>query len=149
MKHKIIGSIGVLAATAAISVALPSGMAWAADAHHTDTKAMPGGAGTVTCITDYDVSSSGASVKPISTRCKNSTSRTLKWDSSEYIQANHSGAAFSRFEPRTAMAPGGTYSLTWPTSAPWKSKSIRPLVETVLSHDSSGSHAVLMNFMYP
>jgi hypothetical protein len=75
-RRSVLG-ISLLASTALLLLGTPAGNAWANDGHVTKTNAMPGGAGSVTCTTDYNFNASRTSIYPLNTYCKNNTNRYL------------------------------------------------------------------------
>jgi len=150
MKNKAIRALALLAATAAVSVALPTGAAFAADAHDTDTVAMPGGSGSITCTTDYDISTSGASVKPVKTYCTNRTNRYVNWKWIGHLAYSSYHGDWVIIDSynfnTTQMAPGGRYDFTWPSDASWRPKSERPKVESYFTSGTGGlNQATVLN----
>ncbi len=111
-----------LGAAVVMAVAGPVGMASAADAHDTDSAPMPGGAGSITCTTDYDYSTSRASVHPVKTYCTNRTNRYIRWYGGHYSYNNTDGGGGVDLENSVVMNPGGTYTYHFSVSAPWSLK---------------------------
>jgi hypothetical protein len=110
-----------LGAAVLITVAGPVGSAAAAT--DSDSITGPGGSGTITCTTQYDLSASGASVHPVKTTCKNNTTKTIHWDGGHYSYTNVNGSAGYNLNNSVYMNPGGTYTYYFGSSAPWCKRS--------------------------
>ena len=74
MRIRRLRILGALAAIVTAGVLLPAGTALAVDGHQTDGAGMPGGAGSISCTTDYHVyndAEQGKEVRPFRTDCTN------------------------------------------------------------------------------
>ena len=123
MMRKIGLAMLSLVAAVVMTVAGPAGMADAADAHSTTDIPMPGGAGYIACTTDYNYSSSRASVHPVKTYCTNRTNRTILWRDGQYCWTTSDG--WPGCNPMTTsvyMNPSGTYTYYFPSTAGWSAR---------------------------